>query len=211
MAIVWFSTKADNINNYENVSANSLSTMGSSNINDNSDCFNGTNYAEMLTFEEAIKTLYAVHHIKEDPRQYKSYQETIEGHYDEELDWEFRSIDNYRQFLSDNASCNKGEESLKAFICKINSDKDFLKSRTSIEWAKLDEHMPTFKFYYKITPIYCGSDICGAETTIYSWDILNDNEATFSISEGQEIAARYTFSRNNGLWYFTNYFEPDLY
>lgn len=210
MSVVWFSTRADK-NNYENVSSDSLSTMGNSNANDYPDCFSETNYAEILTFEEAIKTLYAVHHIKEDPRKYKSYQETIEGHYDEYLDWEFRSIDNYRKFLSDDASCNKGEEPLKAFICKMCTDKDFLKSRTSIDWSNLDEHMPTFKFYYKITPIYCGSNICGAETIISSWGILDDKEATFLTSAGQEIVDCYTFTRINGLWFLTEYFEPDLY
>ena len=170
--------------------------------NNNYDCINNDNYAADLTFEEAIKMLYAKYDIKEDPRKYKNYEESIKGRYEEweSFEWDFQSIDNYRLFLSDDAECNQGEESLKSFICKFLSNMSFLKNRISLckkelLWFDIKD-IPTFRFVFDHD-----------DGAVASWVSLEDNRASYRICVGMEWAESYDFARVGGKWYLIGYFD----
>lgn len=175
-----------------------------------SDCINNDNYAKLLTFEEALKKLYVLYNIQEDPRKYISYHETLEMYYDVD-EWHFLSIDNYRQFLSDDAKCNRGKEPLKSFICKIKSDESFLKSRIMLDTKETNIDFSSnslFKFYYEITDREYNYG--WVEAAIASWIDLDENNARYAITAGMTIYESYTFSRENGKWYLTDHMINDF-
>ena len=206
LLIIWFATKVDHESNSNNV-YNDNHYSNSNNVE--GCCFNDNNYFDAMSFEDAIKSAYAASGINEDPVKYKNYVETLKTKYYRiiPVEWWFTSIDNYRLFLSDESACNKGKESLKYFICKIKSDKSFLMNRLAdgvFEQMK-DVELPTFQFSYMLTPVYCGSEICGAESVINSWDDITDNSAIFVITTGMDVWIRYTFTRVDGLWYLSEY------
>lgn len=194
LLIVWFCTK-----------------NGGTTFND-CDCINENNYAEILDLNDAIKMLYMYDEIPESPANYKNYNESISGKYNREP-FAYRAIDNYRLFLSEKAECNQGKEPFKCFICHILSDDSFFKSRVSLSKTELDnfEHIEchNFQFYFNITPIHMGEKIVGARSMIYSWQELQENKAIFIASIGNDILHSYTFTRVDGLWYLTEFFEPN--
>ena len=169
------------------------------------DCINENNYAEELTFEEAIQELYNNYGVSEDPHKYKSYQQSTPKGTIHTPKWYYLAIDNYRQFLSKEAACNNGGESLKSFICKIVSDKTFFKSRVKLGQEgntsfNIDD-IPSFRFLFKISPVY--EHFC--EVDIQSWEIIDENEASFVNSALIFAKERFSFTRIDGHWYLTKF------
>ena len=52
-----------------------VTTKGSQN------CINDNNYAEALTFEEAIQVIYDNNNFSESPRNYVNFEESVAPHY----------------------------------------------------------------------------------------------------------------------------------
>lgn len=176
------------------------------------DCINKDNYAEKLSFEEALNKLYLAHGITDDPQKYKNYDESIKGKYDiEEAEFEFRLIDNYRLFLSDDAECNQGEEPFRTFICKIQSSKSFLKSRISLSKNELQyfdiNSIPSFRFCMDLNLSYSGSKIVGYERSGASWKELTKDNASYVYYAGMDIWERLVFKRVDGKWYLKEYWD----
>lgn len=177
-------------------------------------CINIENYAEKLTFEEGIKLLYLANGITETPEKYKNYEESIKKKYEvRESEYIFRRIDNYRLFLSDDAECNQGEESLKSFICKILSSKSFLKSRISLnkkelEWLDIN-NIPSFRFNLDLELDYRGPEIVGYDGSGASWEELKDNSAYYAVWGAMETIEIYVFTRVDGKWYLTEYWNRE--
>lgn len=195
LLIVWFSTKDKNNDNQYSDSHNTVEC-----------CFNNLNYFEVLSIEDAIKSAYKVCGLTEDPSNYKNYEETLQTKYSRQFEFLFKTIDGYKLFMSDKSACNRGKEPLKSFICNmVQSDRVFFKSRTAgAVYVKLmNEDLPNFKFYYILYGEYGG--------TICSWEKITEGSATYVIADGMDIIYRYTFTRIEGLWYLTDYYENEWY
>lgn len=175
-------------------------------------CININNYAEALTFEEALQVVFDSEDISIDPNNYKNYEESIRP-YESYINCSLNGlrilgyIDNYRLFLSEDAECNIDGESLKSFICKISSDESFLKSRLSDMMKNHDINigeLPNFKFCCEIesvTSMYGEKSLCIGR--INSWQSLEKNSATFVRSNNNRTIDAYVFSRIKGEWQLT--------
>ncbi len=209
--IVWFTTK--NGQGYSNEISNDSTNEMNSNTTNDCGCINENNYAEMQSFEDAIKMLYLYDEIPESPAKYKNYNESINGKFGWRNPFPYKAIDNYRLFLSEKADCNQGKEPFRCFICHILSDDSFFKSRVSLSKIELDnfKHIECydFQFYFNITPIYMGKQLVGHRQMIYSWEELQENKAIYVETIGNDILCRYTFTRVDGRWYLTEFFEPN--
>lgn len=173
-------------------------------------CITRNNYAEALTFEEALQVVFDSEDIHLDPKNYKNYKESILP-YVRWIDCSLEGrrilsyIDNYRLFLSDEAECNTDGESLKSFICKISSDESFLKSRLSDQMKELDiGELPTFKFCCEIESV---NSMYGEKSLsigrINSWLYLDKSSAEFVRTNNNQTIDGYIFSRINGEWQLT--------
>ena len=168
------------------------------------DCFNNSNYAEALTFEEAIQVIYDNNNISASPRNYVNFEESVAPYYHCSLD-EIRIlglIDNYRLFLSDDAECNIEGESLKSFICQICSNESFLKSRMSDVMKKIDiGNLPSFKFCCEIESVTSMFQEKSLRIgRINSWLSLEKDYAAFIRSNNNMTIDTYVFTRVNGEW-----------
>ncbi len=170
-------------------------------------CINNNNCVEALTFEEAIQVIYDNNDISESPKKYVDFEESVAPYYHCSLG-EIRIlklIDNYRLFLSDDAECNIDGESLKSFICKICSDKSFLKSRMSDMMKNLEmEDLPTFKFCCEIESVKSMFHEKGLIIgRINSWLSLEKDYASYIRSNNNMTIDTYVFTRINGEWYLS--------
>ena len=167
-------------------------------------CIDNNNYAEALTFEEAIQVLYDNNNITESPQDYVNFEESISADASYSLDeiQIFKLIDNYRLFLSDEAACNRNGESLISFICRIVSDESFLKSRLSecMNTLSLGD-LPTFRFCCEIAPV---SSMYGEKKLkigrVNSWLSLEKDYASYMRSDNNVTIDTYVFTRINGEW-----------
>ena len=175
--------------------------------NSNHSCINSNNYAEALTLEEAVQVLYDNNNIKESPKDYINYEESVASYDNCSLDEIrfFKLIDNYRLFLSDDAACNRNGESLKSFICRITSDESFLKSRLSetMKYLSIGD-LPTFRFCCEIESV---SSMYGEKKLkigrVNSWSSLEKNYASYIRSDNNMTIDTYVFARVNGEWQLT--------
>ncbi len=171
-------------------------------------CINNNNYAEALTFEEAIQVIFDYNDISESPKNYVNYEESFLPYYHCSLD-EIRIlklIDNYRLFLSDDAECNNHGESLKTFICKINSDKSFLNSRLSdlMKYGEIGD-LPSFKFCCELESVNSMFHEKNLKIgRINSWLSLEKDYASFIRSDNNMTIDTYIFTRINGEWQITH-------
>lgn len=211
LSIVWFATKRNNLK--EEVTSEELFDVEKETINwENTDpsYWDSINWVEnrdpsyyredniklSQKFKDVIKELYLMYGIKADPEDYINFKVSIPNPEKYVInDWYFLAVDNYKRFLSDTAECNTGMEFLRSFISRIGYDDEFLRSRLKLKEKVLPNIgmlNPRFHFEYN---------------NIVSWKELTKDKACLLNWYNQDDFMCYTFTRIDGVWYMTDFYQ----
>ena len=201
------------------ISALTISFVFCSCLNKQYKCFDANDYSTFMefgseTFKHAIDYLYYTASIPfPDTTIYDIYKwESVAGYWNRyvteywnryhvwnDYSYDFKSINAYEDFLSNESDCNQGKEPLKEFICSYTHDEKFRKSRIKIEGKDKNSIYKksageNFKFYFQ-------------GRTRKTWEEVGYQYARFIVAEGNDIEESHTFTRIGEKWYLTDYFD----